>query len=156
MALDSLAVEAIRRDSGEREPEHSDRDIADLCAPAWRAPISAEVALAVRHMTENYAYPVTLRELADLTSCSPSQIIRAFRRELGTTPHAWLIRLRVSVGTAMLARGDRIASVASEVGFADQTHFTRHFKRLHGETPGRFLGRHRSKPEQAPVSGAAA
>ncbi len=151
MALESLAVEAISPKIEEVGQKRSDPNLADPCAaPAWQTPISAAVRRAVLHMTENYAYPVTLRDIADLTNCSPSQLIRAFRRELGTTPHAWLIRLRISVGTAMLQRGERIASVASEVGFVDQTHFTRHFKRLHGQTPRRFLDRDRYRYRERP------
>jgi AraC-like DNA-binding protein len=101
--------------------------------------LSRPVRSAVRHMTLNYADPVTLGDLSSLTKLSEYQIIRAFRRELGITPHAWLIRHRVRMGTKLLRMGESIATVATEVGFADQTHFTRHFKRLHGETPARFL-----------------
>ena len=89
-------------------------------------------------MTTNYAGAVTLDDLARLTNRSSFQMIRAFRRELGITPHSWLIHLRLRVGASLLERGESIASVACDVGFADQTHFTRHFKRLHGKTPNRF------------------
>jgi transcriptional regulator GlxA family with amidase domain len=101
--------------------------------------LSDEVRCALEHMMQNYADSITLKDISALIRRSPSQIIRAFHRELGTTPHAWLIRLRVSLGMAMLRRGDSIANVAYEVGFVDQAHFTRHFKRGHGKTPGRFL-----------------
>ena len=107
--------------------------------PEAAAGLSSPVRSALRHMAENYAEPITLKDLAGLTKLSPYQIIRAFRRELGITPHAWLIRHRVALGTKLLERGESIATVAFEVGFVDQTHFTRHFKRLHGATPARFV-----------------
>ncbi|MFC7398209.1 helix-turn-helix domain-containing protein [Chelatococcus sp. GCM10030263] len=107
--------------------------------PEAASGLSSPVRSALRHMAQNYAEPITLKDLAGLTKLSPYQIIRAFRRELGITPHAWLIRHRVTLGTRLLKRGESIATVAFEVGFVDQTHFTRHFKRLHGETPARFL-----------------
>lgn len=100
--------------------------------------LSRPVRSAIRHMSQNYADPITLDDLSSLTKLSSYQIIRAFRRELGITPHAWLIRHRVRLGTTLLERGESIATVAFEVGFVDQTHFTRHFKRHHGETPARF------------------
>jgi transcriptional regulator GlxA family with amidase domain len=100
--------------------------------------LSPEVREAVRYMTTNYAGAVTLDDLARLTNRSSFQMIRAFRRELGITPHSWLIQLRLRVGASLLERGESIASIACDVGFADQAHFTRHFKRLHGETPNRF------------------
>lgn len=110
----------------------------DACGDDRAAGLSPEVRDAIRYMSSNYAESVTLHDLTRLTNRSPFQMIRAFRRELGTTPHHWLIRFRVSLATAMLQRGACIAAVASEVGFTDQAHLTRHFKRLHGATPRRF------------------
>ena len=101
--------------------------------------LSTPVRSALQYMTRHYANPITLKDLSKVNAQTPSQMIRAFRKELGITPHAWLIRLRVERGTDLLKRGESIASVAAEVGFVDQTHFTRHFKRVHGETPARFL-----------------
>ena len=101
--------------------------------------LSAPVRSALQYMTRHYANPITLKDLSKVNAQTPSQMIRAFRKELGITPHAWLIRLRVERGTDLLERGESIASAASEVGFVDQTHFTRHFKRVHGDTPARFM-----------------
>jgi transcriptional regulator GlxA family with amidase domain len=101
--------------------------------------LSAPVRSALQYMTRHYGNPITLKDLSKVNAQTPSQMIRAFRKELGITPHAWLIRLRVERGTHLLERGESIASAASEVGFVDQTHFTRHFKRVHGDTPARFM-----------------
>jgi transcriptional regulator GlxA family with amidase domain len=101
--------------------------------------LSPAVRSALLYMTRHYSRPITLKDVSKVTAQTPSQMIRAFRKELGTTPHAWLIRLRVERGTYLLESGEAIASLASEVGFVDQTHFTRHFKRVHGDTPARYL-----------------
>lgn len=101
--------------------------------------LSETLRKSLQHLRENFAGPVRLNDLAALTGRTPFQIIRAFRKELGTTPHALLIRIRVERGTALLAQGEPIAGVATEVGFVDQAHFTRHFKRMHATTPRRFL-----------------
>lgn len=131
-------------------------DPSEWSAPqrAWPAPATARppvfsadapvhlsepVRSTLQYMSRYFASPITLKDLSKINDQTPSQMIRAFRKELGITPHALLIRLRVERGTALLQRGESIASVASEVGFVDQTHFTRHFKRVHGETPARFL-----------------
>lgn len=100
--------------------------------------LSRPVRSAIRYMVQNYGEPLTLKDLSAVTNLSSYQIIRAFHRELGTTPHAWLIRHRVTLATALLEQGESIATIAFEVGFADQTHLTRHFKRIHGKTPARF------------------
>ena len=101
--------------------------------------LSEPVRRALAHVVRHVAAPVTLEELGRVSERSPTQIIRAFRREMGVTPHALLIRLRIEHGAALLARGEAIAAVAAALGFVDQAHFTRHFKRLRGETPGSFV-----------------
>ena len=109
----------------------------DVDAAACRV-LSGPVRRALDHMFDNFADRVSLADLSTLTQRTPFQIIRAFRRELGVTPHAMLIRIRIERATAMLARGEPIAAIAADVGFVDQTHFSRHFKRIHRQTPGRF------------------
>ena len=63
---------------------------------------------------------------------------RAFRRETGLTPHAYLIDARVRMARRRLTQGEAPASVAAACGFADQAHFTRAFKARMGVTPGAF------------------
>ncbi len=112
--------------------------------------LSRPVRSAIRYMAQNYGEPLTLKDLSAVTNLSSYQIIRAFHRELGTTPHAWLIRHRVTLATALLQQGESIATIAFEVGFADQTHLTRHFKRIHGKTPARFaIANERYRPSAA-------
>jgi AraC-like DNA-binding protein len=53
-------------------------------------------------------------------------------------PHAFQLQLRVDRAKTLLARGLDIAAVAQRTGFADQSHFTRVFRRSVGVTPGRF------------------
>jgi len=106
-----------------------------------RSRLSAPVRRALEHILQHYWTGVTVQEMADLSGRTPFQLIRAFRRELDMTPHAFLIRVRVMRATAMLRCGEPIAGVAVDVGFVDQTHFARHFKRFHGRTPGQYLKR---------------
>jgi AraC-like DNA-binding protein len=101
--------------------------------------LSSPVRWAIDHVAQNYARRLPLRELAAGSGRTPFQLIRAFRREVGITPHVFLLRVRVLCGTAMLLRGEPLAGVASAVGFVDQGHFGRHFKRVHGRTPTQFL-----------------
>ena len=78
---------------------------------------------------------------------SAYSIIRAFRRDVGTTPHAFLMHLRVRHAARLLVAGETIVAAAAEAGFADQSHFTRHFKRAFGMTPGRYV---RARRDQRP------
>jgi transcriptional regulator GlxA family with amidase domain len=102
--------------------------------------LSDPVRRAMRLAIAEHHRPLKLSDLALSAAQTPFQLIRAFRRELGITPHALLVRVRVWRATARLMAGEPIASVATAVGFADQAHFTRHFKRIHGRTPARYRG----------------
>jgi AraC-like DNA-binding protein len=99
------------------------------------------VRRAISYLDANFMEPVTLRDLESITTCNIYKIIRVFRDYLGTTPHAYLMRLRVERATALLITGEPIIGAAAEAGFFDQSHFTRHFKREYGTTPGEFARR---------------
>jgi AraC-like DNA-binding protein len=81
---------------------------------------------------------VTLRDLAELAGLSPYHFLRVFRHAQGLPPHAYLIQARVRRAQELLRRGASAVEVALAAGFADQSHLTRHFKRLTGVTPGAY------------------
>ena len=56
----------------------------------------------------------------------------------GGPPHALQLDLRVQAARAALARGAAGAELATELGFFDQSHFSRHFKRIVGVTPSQY------------------
>ena len=93
---------------------------------------------AVAFLRSNLGCRITLRDLEEQTGSNSFRIIRAFQRDLGTTPHAFLIELRVTRATELLLQGEPAAEIASEVGFVDQSHLTRHFKRHVGTTPAAY------------------
>jgi AraC family transcriptional regulator len=87
---------------------------------------------------------IQLAELADLVEMSQFHFLRLFRAACGKTPHQYLVERRVEVAKAILLREDvPLAEVAYRVGFADQSHFTRHFRRIIGAPPGRLRREHR-------------
>lgn len=87
------------------------------------------------HLTRD----VSLAELAAVAGVGECHLTRAFRRAFGQPPHAFHRQLRVSRARRLLKDERPIVDVAAETGFADQAHFTRHFKRLVGVTPGAYL-----------------
>ncbi|MGC4000852.1 MAG: AraC family transcriptional regulator [Anaeromyxobacter sp.] len=81
----------------------------------------------------------SLGDMARRVGVSESQLLRAFRRTTGETPHAYLMRLRLEAVRDRLQRGrGTLAEIAAELGFADQSHMTRLFRRRFGLTPGAF------------------
>jgi len=85
-----------------------------------------------------YAEDLSLDELAGLARLSRNHLIRAFRREVGLTPHAYVVDTRIRRAKSRLARGEAPADVAVSVGFSDQAHLTRAFKARMGVGPAAF------------------
>lgn len=82
---------------------------------------------------------VRLGELARELSLPPVQVARGFRARHGVSVGEYGRRLRLEWAAGELASGDRpLAEIALEAGFADQSHFTRLFRRHVGTTPARF------------------
>ena len=96
------------------------------------------VAKAKARIDEDPASPVTLSELAALCGIGRFQLVRAFAREFGATPHAYLVQRRVRLARLLLLAGEAPASAAQGSGFADQSHMTRAFVRHFGITPARY------------------
>jgi AraC-like DNA-binding protein len=89
-------------------------------------------------LDEHYADRVSLNQLARLTGLSPYHLNRSFCRKIGMPPHAYQLQVRIARAKSALRTGSSIARVALATGFADQSHFTRVFKRLVGDTPARY------------------
>ena len=85
-----------------------------------------------------YAEDVSLATLAQITGLSPFYLTRVFCREVGLPPHAYQTQMRIAHARTLLIAGHAAGVVAQKVGFYDQTHFNRHFKRLMGVTPGEY------------------
>jgi AraC-like DNA-binding protein len=99
---------------------------------------SRAIQRARDYLTDNYARNVTLEELAQVTQLSAFHLNRAFCREVGLPPHAFQIQVRILRARSLLRQGATISGSAVETGFADQSHLTRHFKRLAVVTPGQY------------------
>ncbi|HEU4698889.1 MAG TPA: helix-turn-helix transcriptional regulator [Gemmatimonadales bacterium] len=80
--------------------------------------------------------PHTLPSLAREVGCSPFQLARVFRLEVGTSIHQHLLRLRVGLALERLAQGETsLSALALDLGFANHGHFTTAFRRLVGAAP---------------------
>ena len=102
------------------------------------ASASPPVLKAIRRLDAAPEVPTSLTELAALSGVSRFQLLRGFAREVGTTPHAYLLQRRVRLVRRLLTAGRSPADAAVLAGFADQSHMTRAFVRQFGITPGRY------------------
>ena len=84
------------------------------------------------HLTED----IGLDELAQMVGLSQSQFARAFKASTGLPPYKWCLHNRIKRAQEMLLNGnDSLSEIALENGFADQSHFTKTFRRVTGTTP---------------------
>jgi AraC-like DNA-binding protein len=79
-----------------------------------------------------------LDELAKAAGLTRFQALRAFKRKYGIPPHDYQLTVRIGLAVPPLCRGESVTQVAHELGFTDQSHFTRHFKRMFRQTPGKY------------------
>ena len=116
---------------------------------------SLAVRRAQEFLNEHYNRGVSLKELAALANLSPYYFHRVFCRQTGMPPHAYQIHLRIMRATTLIREHRPIASVAAITGFTDQSHFTRHFKRLRGVTPAQYAGQGKNVQDTIPAVGLA-
>jgi AraC family transcriptional regulator len=125
IALEGLALELLAR---------ADRaTLSETGRPqAWVKTVEELLDAATPHA-------VTLQELGAAVGRHPAQVARAFRRAYGVSVAEYVRWLRLEWATAAVAStDDPLARIALDAGFADQSHFTRCFRRHHGTTPGRY------------------
>jgi AraC-like DNA-binding protein len=99
----------------------------------------AAVRLSREYLEEHAAEQVTLQALARIAGLSAFHLCRVFATAVGMPPHAYQTQARVRRARSLLRSGLPISQVAAATGFSDQAHLTRHFKRIVGLTPGRYV-----------------
>ena len=101
---------------------------------AARSPLVRAREYIDAHATE----ALSLGRIASEAGMSRYHLVRAFAERFGQTPYAYFMERRVHEARRLLGEGGRPIEVAIRCGFADQSHLTRHFKRIVGVTPGEY------------------
>lgn len=118
---------------------------ADTEAPLQSKPIKcSKIMLACEYIEANLNRPVRLDELANLTRISPFYLNRIFREEIGIPPYTYLLQTRIKKSLEVLLQTDSIIEATYSLGFSDQSHFSRFFKKNIGLTPKQYLALHKS------------
>jgi AraC family transcriptional regulator len=122
LSIDGLVAEVGELLAG--VGRHEDR------RPGW-------LGRVVERLRDGWGEAPALAELAAIAGVHPAHMAREFRRRLGCSPGQYLRLVRLERGTAELASTSRpIARIAADHGFADQSHFGRHFLRAFRASPG--------------------
>jgi AraC-like DNA-binding protein len=81
----------------------------------------------------------TLENLSQNVGLSKYHFIRIFKERVGLTPHQYIVTKRVQRAKELIASGSKLSNVAIEVGFNDQSHFIRNFKKIYGYLPKEII-----------------
>ena len=128
MALLRGEPSTIPRNS--RSPTGDSRDVVRGSLATWQKRRIASYIDA--HLTDT----IRVTDLAELLNLSESHFSRAFRCTFGTSAHEYVIRRRVEVAQSLMLKSrDPLCAIALHCGLSDQSHFTRVFRRIVGETP---------------------
>ena len=103
------------------------------------AKVRTELQRAMTFIQDNLASDLSLDTIAREAGLSSYHFARLFAEAFGVPPHQYVIQTRIERAKTLITQSClSLGEVAQHVGFSDQSHFTRHFKRLVGITPHAF------------------
>ena len=98
-------------------------------------PLQPNLVRVRQKLLDDVGHSHQLQSLAEEAGISRYQLVRAFKSQFGLPPHAYLIDDRIKRAKRMLKSGQSISEIALQLGFSDQAHFQRQFKRKLAVTP---------------------
>jgi len=144
-ALESAASSVEAGESSLEQQIKFAEFLAGVLGYAEKAPLNAAYShghTALRRARDllqaRFNEQVTLSELAEAAHLSRFHLVRSFTHEFGIPPHAYQLHVRVERACALLRAGLGSGQIASSTGFSDQSHFTRHFKKIMLVTPSEY------------------
>ncbi len=111
------------------------------CAPLVSRDVPAREAVssAVAYINEHFRYPITIDELARHAAISPFYFTRVFSREIGVSPHQYLINTRISNARFLLrTTEDTVKNIAIQTGWNSESTFCSAFRKSTGMTPSDY------------------
>ena len=103
------------------------------------APPARHLLRAKDAADSRYFEPLSVDELARVAGLSRAHFSRAFRREFGESPHAYLLTRRLERAAMLLRTTDRsVSDICFSVGLHSVGSFTTSFRRAYGKTPTRY------------------
>jgi AraC-like DNA-binding protein len=151
--MDMLGPAASGLELQSEVAELSELIIRELVAGAGDLPLREGPPIRgtarMRECLNEAGFDIDLDSLAQRAGLSRFQALRAFKRRYGLPPHAYQLCVRVSRARQLLLEGASPADVAAHCGFVDQSHLSRHFKRLVGVTPMQYVQSHTASKARA-------
>lgn len=139
--------QALAEPGGELEAESRLAFVAERLQQhldaGWPSPAAdqskGDLAHQLRELIDaEFRGKVTLRHASEAVHAHPAHLVRMFSREFGISPHQYVTSRRVDLARRLLLDGMPPSVAAATVGFCDQSHLNRSFRRLLGTSPGRY------------------
>lgn len=102
---------------------------------------SAQLCRTLEFIHANLFEDLSIEQLADQAYLSPFHFARLFKQTLGMSPHQYVLQNRIERAKRLIAKSPylNLTEIGLSVGFFDQSHFSKSFKRVTGTTPKVFL-----------------
>ena len=101
----------------------------------------SKIKKAVDYIRRHYAEEITLRSLSEHLQLSENHLSRLFTKETGESFISFLTRLRIQKAKELLRQTELpIGEISEAIGYANQEHFSRVFKKLAGVSPSAYRG----------------
>ena len=119
------------------QPVSASYSMITTCIPK-SSDVSKELDIVRKEIIGNPAMEVSIATMSEKVHISSYHMIRKFAEENGLTPHKFQMQCRVRKAQELLKKGYKVADVAHMVGFCDQSHLDRVFKKQVGISPNQF------------------
>lgn len=100
------------------------------------------------YIDKNFKEKITLNNIAEIGCLSPFHLHKLFVKRYGISPQEYIISSRIREAKSRIQSGYSLTEAALNSGFSDQSHFSRHFKKVIGISPGRFLRENRNSADK--------
>lgn len=115
-----------------------------IATPEEQASFFRELSPVIQHIEENYAETIVMKDMAQMASLSATQFNVRFRSLLRMSPTDYVLSRRIQDARKRLTESsESIAEIGVSVGFVDQSHFTKRFRKITGMTPLAYRKRFR-------------
>ncbi len=111
----------------------------NLSNPSSSEFIDNKVIQVKDYITQSFNKNISLNSLEKSFNINKFTLIRQFKKAYNTTPSSYQLQLKIAEAKKMLSQGKDVFNIINEVGFYDQAHFIREFKKMNGITPNAYL-----------------
>jgi AraC family transcriptional regulator len=131
----SAAFDSLESSPGSAKPSPTAAEAIDFRkASGGLAPW--QIRRVSLHIEEHLEQTILCEDLARLVRLSLSHFMRTFRDSFGIPPHTYIMKRRMERAQGLMLTTDTaLGHIALECGFADQSHLSRLFQKLVGESP---------------------